>query len=220
MSRIKNLNNNIYGRLKVLEFDSLNENKRALWKCRCDCGNEIIVSSKHLISGNTKSCGCLQKEVASKNKLKHDMSKTRFYRIWMQMKARCNNKNNGSYYKYGALGIRVCNRWLSFENFYLDMYESYLKHIIIHGEADTTIERKDGKNNYNKDNCIWATYVEQNNNRKSLSNFKATSPDGKEYIDNNRTKFALEHGLEKTSVGRYLRSYSTKKYKGWHFEYI
>jgi len=55
-----------FGRLVVLEADEIQKDGKKTWKCKCDCGNTISVRSDSLISGNTMSCGCLQKERAAK----------------------------------------------------------------------------------------------------------------------------------------------------------
>ena len=53
-----------FGRLAVLRYSHSNKNKQRIWECQCDCGNIIFASSNQLVSGNTRSCGCLQKEIA------------------------------------------------------------------------------------------------------------------------------------------------------------
>lgn len=55
-----------YGRLIVIKFAGWDNNNRPLWLCRCDCGREIVIREGSLQSGNTKSCGCLQREIVSK----------------------------------------------------------------------------------------------------------------------------------------------------------
>lgn len=77
------------------------------------------------------------------------------YRTWKMMKARCNNTRHKSYKYYGGKGITYDPRWESFDNFLLDMGERPL---------GTTLERKDGTKDYCKENCKWATYIEQNRN--------------------------------------------------------
>ena len=69
MSKLQDLTGQKFGRLTVIERDlSPHKDSHAYWKCKCNCGNEnfIVVSSDRLRRGVTKSCGCLQKEIASK----------------------------------------------------------------------------------------------------------------------------------------------------------
>lgn len=68
----------VFGKLTVSEYAG-SKNKRALWKCVCSCGNIVVVSGKNLRSGNTKSCGCLRGESASKRFTTHGLSSTREY---------------------------------------------------------------------------------------------------------------------------------------------
>lgn len=58
----KNLKGQVFGRLTVLEENGRTSDNRILWKCQCACGNICNVSSKLLLNGHTKSCGCLNKE--------------------------------------------------------------------------------------------------------------------------------------------------------------
>lgn len=128
-----------------------------LWKCKCDCGNTSISSAYSLKSGNSKSCGCYQREVASKRKT-HGMSKDRLYRTYKHMKERCLNSHCGSYSKYGERGITVCEEWIkSFESFKNWSYSNGYS-------EDLTLDRIDGTKGYYPENCRWVDYVIQNNN--------------------------------------------------------
>mgnify|MGYP000969605747 CR=1 FL=1 len=63
-----------FGKLIVLSEHGITNNNKRLWRCECDCGNIVIVSTNSLTTGNTKSCGCLLKEKASiqgKTKIKN-----------------------------------------------------------------------------------------------------------------------------------------------------
>lgn len=56
-----------FGKLTALLPTDQRAHHSVMWLCKCDCGNEILLSTKVLISGHTKSCGCLKKEVAGQN---------------------------------------------------------------------------------------------------------------------------------------------------------
>lgn len=88
---------------------------------------------------------------------KHGMSRTRVYRIWIGMHARCTNPNHCKWHMYGANGVSVCARWKSFENFFEDMgHPPTLTH---------SIDRYPNKGgNYEPGNCRWATKREQMEN--------------------------------------------------------
>lgn len=168
-SRTKyDLTNKKFGRLTAL--DKYTDKGKVYWRCKCDCGNESIVEYYNLKSGHTKSCGCYMVDKTKESNITHNMSKTRFYTIYNNMKSRCYNPNNNRYYNYGELGIEVCDRWKeSFENFKNDMYEEYLKHCEIFGEEKTTLDRIDIHKGYEPNNCRWADYYIQNSNKSNCN---------------------------------------------------
>lgn len=137
----------------------------SIWVCKCDCGNATNVRSGKLRSGSTRSCGCLAKDVLLARNTKHHMSKTRQYRIWCNMIARCYNKRSSRYKDWGGRGIRVCKRWRSsFEAFWHDMIEGYA--------SSLSIDRINNNRNYSKSNCRWATIQEQNSNKRKHYSIK------------------------------------------------
>ena len=94
MGKLNNLKSMTFGKLQVIERVGSNKSKQALWLCECQCKNKtkLIVIGSDLIRGHTKSCGCLQKEIARNTQTKHGQSFTSLYNIWSNMKQRINNK--------------------------------------------------------------------------------------------------------------------------------
>jgi len=127
------------------------------WVCKCSCGNDTLVISANLRNGTTKSCGCIRRKLSKEKFKTHGMTKTRTYRIWNSMKTRCLNKKATNYEWYGGIGVTICDRWMSFENFYEDMGEAPEKH---------SIDRIDVTKGYSPENCRWSTAKEQSLNKR------------------------------------------------------
>jgi hypothetical protein len=111
MGKLKDLSGNKFGRLTVISDTGERPWGNVLWSCKCDCGNIVNVQSQSLVSGLTKSCGCLRKEVLTGNQhaIIHGLIHTPEYRVWISMIQRCTNSNNDDYCNYGGRGITVCN---------------------------------------------------------------------------------------------------------------
>lgn len=107
-----------FGKLTVIEEDFDNKTKKRRWICICECGAKKSVDQYHLRSGATVSCGCYQKQKAKAHNIVHGQTKTPLHNVWKAIKQRCNNPNSRNYKNYGGRGIKLCDEWLVFENFY------------------------------------------------------------------------------------------------------
>lgn len=130
--------------------ETLWKNNKRRFILKCDCWNICEVWIWNFTSWHTKSCWCINK--FSLKNLNRKLSA-----VFRSMLFRCNNEKSHSYKNYGWRGIKC--EWTSFEEFYRDMWDSYIEWL--------TIDRKDNDWNYCKDNCRWATKMEQCRNKRN-----------------------------------------------------
>jgi hypothetical protein len=167
----------VFGRLTVIkETDSYinpKGKKYLKWLCKCECGNLIEVVGNHLKKGNTKSCGCFQKERVTELKTKHGCSNkgkvTKEYIAYTSMKARTLNPKHENYKYYGARGITVCDRWLDPEY----GFKYFLEDIGYAPSSKHSLDRIDVNGCYCKENCRWTTRTVQSINQRISSKNKS-----------------------------------------------
>ena len=163
----KDLAGQKFGRLLVLNREGVDKHRHTLWKCKCDCGNEVIVARTELVSGDTKSCGCYHREQITKynkkNKVKHGLHDSRIAIVWKNMISRCEKENDSGYKHYGGRGITVCEEWHDLKAFAEWAYKNGYDENAPRGEC--TLERINVNGNYEPANCKWADIKEQNRNR-------------------------------------------------------
>lgn len=188
-----------YNRWTVLKYEGTNHLNKKQFLCRCDCGNEKIVVLGNLKTGQSKSCGCLNDEKRKGNtrNKKHGMSFSREYSTWRAMLDRCENKTYREYPDYGGRGIKICERWHDFNNFYADMGAR---------PKGMTLDRIDNNGNYEPSNCRWATAKTQSNNRRSntLITYKGRTQTLQQWAD--------ETGICSGTISQRIRK------RGWSIE--
>lgn len=139
---------------------------RNRWLCKCKCGTQRVIREDQLKSGETRSCGCLQRELMSKRFRTHGLSESLTFKSWTNMWSRCTSPR---YKRYHGRGIQVDAKWTSFEQFLKDMGPR--------PSVQYSIERRDNNGHYCKSNCYWATKVEQagNTSKTRLFTFQGKS---------------------------------------------
>lgn len=192
----KNIINRKFDRLLVIDFS--HKKNHSYFKCKCDCGNIHIARIDSLLKGSTRSCGCLKKErkITDPNWLLQPKSSSKAYETWKQMRHRCMRPLHKQYAAYGGRGIKVCKRWLKFENFFKDMG---------HPPPNKSLDRINNNKGYKPSNCRWATKSEQNNNKRTnvLITFNNQTL--------NITQWSKKLGISDSTIGSRIQ-------KGWPLE--
>ena len=146
-----------FGLLVAVKLTDKRKRGYSCWLCKCDCGNEVVVSSKRLYYGADQTC---LKGVHKPGWTLHPL-----YFTWLNMIRRCGDPREKTYYLYGACGIRVCDRWLS-------SFHDFLKDMGPKPSPKHTLDRRKNDGNYNPENCKWATPLEQAANRRKFGAVK------------------------------------------------
>jgi hypothetical protein len=154
----------VFGRLTAVSSAGSTSARVAKWVCHCSCGSVLEVRSSDLVSGNTKSCGCLHRDRTRSKNTRHGETSGRNvspeYLAWLSMRVRTTNTSAPGAKDYALRGITVCPSWEnSFKQFLDDMgRKPSQKH---------SLDRVDNSLGYSKENCRWATASEQNRNKRN-----------------------------------------------------
>lgn len=159
MNKRKDISGKTFGYLTAIRFHH-SDGKHTYWEFKCRCGNIVVKRTDHL-NETFPSCGCYVEEQFGYNPKEFDyesLKKTRIYRTWKSMIARCSDKNNKY---YGAKGIKVCKSWAGEHGF-----KVFYRWAIKNGyRDDLTIDRINPNYGYSAKNCGWVDEKVQSNNR-------------------------------------------------------
>lgn len=147
-----------FGRLVTVEDLGVIKSRRR-WRCLCDCGTEIVTKENALKTGNTKSCGCLNRDMTAERNWKTGLGKLPEAQVWRDIRKRCLNPNDRNYKNYGARGITIEPAWLDLA--------SFIKDVGLRPGPGYTLDRKDNSLGYQPGNVHWVTMKEQQRNKRS-----------------------------------------------------
>ena len=158
----------VLGKLTVLAIFKPKNSYKRYSAVQCECMTMKIVWLSDIQSGNTVSCGCHRRLVATRDHKANPITKHGFaaggkprseFRIWTGMKGRCLNPRNAAYSRYGGRGISVCERW---KNSFISFYED----VGARPSSMHSLDRINNDGNYEPGNCRWATKKQQSRNQR------------------------------------------------------
>ena len=171
VSKAKDRTGEKHGRLTVLrrgeDYRPPNGKPAIQWICQCECGTLLTVNVNNLRQGNTRSCGCLMIESATK----HGLAYHPLYGVWGAMRNRCTNPDAAGYADYGGRGVTYCKEWEDLATFVRDVGPR--------PSNEHSLDRIDNDRGYEPGNVKWATLEEQAANKRRRRNAPPPRPSRK-----------------------------------------
>lgn len=136
-------------------------NSRTIAKCVCDCGTKKEVRMNSLKNGNTKSCGCYERDMTIQRNYKHGYGNHPLKSTYFSMLYRCNDPKRKAYSHYGGRGIKVCDEWQ-------DSIASFINWAENNGyKKGLQLDRIDNDGHYEPSNCHFIKVKDNLNNRRN-----------------------------------------------------
>lgn len=143
------------GKLTLIKKVGYDSGFNATWEYICDCGKSGVISIRNIKAVKHQSCGC-----NSKFNTNHRVKNHTLLKVFGAMHSRCYNPSNENYHNYGGRGIRVCDRWMLFDNFYDDMISTWKKGL--------WLDKINNNKDYCLENCRWVTPKESGRNTRNV----------------------------------------------------
>lgn len=206
---------NIYEDMKIISYLGIRNNRYPIYLCEClICHRTKVMQIGNIKMGKGTNHKYCSMSLKGKKYIKEFRSK------WANMRDRTTNPNNDRYHCYGGRGISS-DCFTNFIDFYDALYESFITYVEQHGIENTTLERIDVNRDYTPENCTWANWKEQANNKQDTVYFKIIHSDGSESIEHGVGQYEQEHGLSHNFIfNRLYGIVKTNEYNGDRFYLI
>lgn len=190
-----------FGRLVLTGYsfmEGVSGYRRRKVEAICDCGDISIYTFDSVQRLDTRSCGCLQKDLLKRfpHRVTHNLSNHPLFRVWDGMKQRCYNPKQEGFEYWGGKGIIVCPEWK-------DDFKAFYDWAMVKGwRPGLTVDRIKSDKNYEPDNCRLATYRQQRLNMDAVNLITAFGETKcvQDWVDDPRCK--VTYGGLRNRIGR------------------